>query len=233
MAVKLHRRGFEQAKRLVNNGKVVLDERNDWSEHQPSAEQENEFIRGHGIAEFGAWHLGVDEAHPETTKGHYNFPYGDFWTCTSARSSRRRAGRGSTSTSISRTRRRTCTACCKPSRVSRCSKEPVLGRGTDRRQTLDGGTEAPQLYVSGARPVQPVTLHPRGRLAAPVDGQGLGNGLGRDRVVAAEGAIDPPRASQLRGRRQTASFDHLSGKSPVAAPTPGRLLSQNCSCQPQ
>ena len=78
MTVKLHRRGFEQAKRLVNEGKVVLDERDDWSKHQPSAEQENEFIRGHGIAEFGAWHLGVDEAHPDTTKGHYKFPYGDF-----------------------------------------------------------------------------------------------------------------------------------------------------------
>jgi hypothetical protein len=78
MAVKLHRRGFEQAKRLVNEGKVVLDERGDRSEHQPSAELENEFIRGHGIAEFGAWHLGVDDAHPDTTKGHYKFPYGDF-----------------------------------------------------------------------------------------------------------------------------------------------------------
>jgi hypothetical protein len=78
MAVKLHRRGFEQAKRLVNEGNVVLDERDDWSEHQPSAEQENEFIRRHGMAEFGAWHLGVDDAHPDTTKGHYKFPYGDF-----------------------------------------------------------------------------------------------------------------------------------------------------------
>jgi len=78
MAVKLHRRGFEQAKRLVSAGKVVLDERGDWSEHQPSAEQENEFIRLHGIAEYGAWHLGIDDSRPEMTKGHYKFPYGDF-----------------------------------------------------------------------------------------------------------------------------------------------------------
>jgi hypothetical protein len=78
MAVKLHRRGFDHAKRLINEGKFVVDERDDWSEHQPSAEEGNQFIRRHGMAEFGAWHLGIDDAHPDTTKGHYKFPYGDF-----------------------------------------------------------------------------------------------------------------------------------------------------------
>ena len=78
MAVKLHRRGFDQAKRLVNEGRVVVDDRGAWREHQPSAEEENEFIRRHGIAEYGAWHLGMNDSHPETTKGHYEFPYGDF-----------------------------------------------------------------------------------------------------------------------------------------------------------
>ena len=78
MAVKLHRRGFEQAKGLINEGRVVVDERDAWSEHQPSAEQENEFIRLHGIGEYGAWHLGIDDSRPEMTKGHYKFPYGDF-----------------------------------------------------------------------------------------------------------------------------------------------------------
>ena len=58
MAVKLHRAGFEHAKALVEEGKVVLDERDDWSEHQPSAEEENEFIRRHGLPEYGKWHLG-------------------------------------------------------------------------------------------------------------------------------------------------------------------------------
>jgi len=36
MAVNLHRAGFDHAKELVGEGKVVLDERDDWSEHQPS-----------------------------------------------------------------------------------------------------------------------------------------------------------------------------------------------------
>jgi hypothetical protein len=78
MSVKLHRAGFDHAKKLVNDGKVVLDERDDWSEHQPSAQEENEFIRRHGIREYGKWHLGVDEEQDEDNKGRYKFPYGDF-----------------------------------------------------------------------------------------------------------------------------------------------------------
>ena len=78
MSVKLHRSGFDYAKRLIEDGKVVLDERDDWSEHQPSAQQENEFIRRHGITEFGRWHLGIDDEQDENNKGRYKFPYGDF-----------------------------------------------------------------------------------------------------------------------------------------------------------
>jgi hypothetical protein len=78
MAAKLNQRGFDHAKKLVEEGAVVLDERDDWSEHQPSAEQENEFIDKHGMDEYARWHLGVDESHGENTKGRYKFPYGDF-----------------------------------------------------------------------------------------------------------------------------------------------------------
>lgn len=78
MAVKVHRAGFEHAKSLVQDGKVVLDERDDWSEHQPSAQEENEFIRRHGMGEYGKWHLGIDDEQEEGNKGRYKFPYGDF-----------------------------------------------------------------------------------------------------------------------------------------------------------
>jgi hypothetical protein len=78
MAVKLHTSAFEYAKELAAAGKVVLDERDAWSEHQPSTRDENEFIRLHGFAEFGKWHLGIDDEQPEDTKKHYKFPYGDF-----------------------------------------------------------------------------------------------------------------------------------------------------------
>src|SRR5260370_17685845 len=78
MAVKLNKSGFEYGKELIREGEVVHDERDPWSEHQPSAEDENNFIREHGWPAFGKWHLGIDDAHGENTKGRYKFPYGDF-----------------------------------------------------------------------------------------------------------------------------------------------------------
>jgi hypothetical protein len=78
MAVTLNRRAFEHAKELINDGTFVFDERDAWSERQPSTQQENEFIRLHGSAEYGKWYLGINGERPEDTKGHYEFPYGDF-----------------------------------------------------------------------------------------------------------------------------------------------------------
>jgi hypothetical protein len=78
MAVTLNKKAFEHAKTLVPEGKFVYDERDDWSEHQPSSQDENEFIRTHGIGEYAKWHLGIDRERPLDTKGAYEFPYGDF-----------------------------------------------------------------------------------------------------------------------------------------------------------
>jgi hypothetical protein len=78
MAVKLNRKGFEHATELIGKGRVVWDERDDWSEHQPSTREENEFIAAHGFAEYGKWHLGIDDEADEETKRRYKFPYGDF-----------------------------------------------------------------------------------------------------------------------------------------------------------
>jgi hypothetical protein len=78
MAVKLNHTGYMFARHLVTAGKVVRDERDDWSEHQPSTKDENAFIEKHGMAEYARWHLGVDDSAPAGTKSHYKFPYGDF-----------------------------------------------------------------------------------------------------------------------------------------------------------
>jgi hypothetical protein len=78
MAVKLNKKAFEHAKGLIGERKVVLDERDAWSEHQPSAQQENDFIQLHGFREYGKWYLGIDDEEGEETKGRYKFPYGDF-----------------------------------------------------------------------------------------------------------------------------------------------------------
>lgn len=78
MAVKLNRRAYEHAQRLIEEGRVVLDDRDAWSEHQPSAQQENKFIEEHGLDEYQKWYLGIDDEEDEDNKGRYKFPYGDF-----------------------------------------------------------------------------------------------------------------------------------------------------------
>jgi hypothetical protein len=78
MAVTLNRKAFDHAKALVNEGKVVRDNRDAWSEHRPTAQEENAFISTFGYAEYGKWHLGIDDEEREDTKAHYKFPYGDF-----------------------------------------------------------------------------------------------------------------------------------------------------------
>jgi hypothetical protein len=78
MAVHLHRSALTHARNLIRQGKTVRDDRDAWSEHQPSAARENEFIRRHGWRGYGNWHLGVDAHENEETKARYKFPYGDF-----------------------------------------------------------------------------------------------------------------------------------------------------------
>src|SRR4030081_3907607 len=81
MAVTLNRRAYEHAKELINEGRFVFDERDDWSEHQPSALQESEYIRLHGFAEYGKCFLGINDERPENTKAHYAFPLRRFQRC--------------------------------------------------------------------------------------------------------------------------------------------------------
>jgi hypothetical protein len=78
MTVKLNNAALKHARELIAKGRTVKDERDDWSEHAPSAAQENDWIERHGWEEFARWHLGVDEAEPEETKKRYSFPYGDL-----------------------------------------------------------------------------------------------------------------------------------------------------------
>lgn len=78
MAVRLNKPALEQARKLVREGRVVRDQRDDWSEAAPSADDENAFIEQHGWTEYSHWHLGIDESKSEETKGRYSFPYGDF-----------------------------------------------------------------------------------------------------------------------------------------------------------
>jgi hypothetical protein len=76
--VKLNRRAYDHAKKLAKEDRVVVDERDAWSEHRPSAAKENEFLRLNGFTEYSKWYLGVDDKVGEGRKGRYKFPHGDF-----------------------------------------------------------------------------------------------------------------------------------------------------------
>jgi hypothetical protein len=78
MALKLNDAAFEFAKDRIASGEYVIDERDAWSEHQPTTEEENQLIEDKGWGAYAKWHLGIDDAENEQTKARYKFPYGDF-----------------------------------------------------------------------------------------------------------------------------------------------------------
>jgi hypothetical protein len=76
--VSLNRDAFAYAKHLVRQGRFVRDEHDDWSEHAPSADDENMFIDHNDYAVYAEWYLGVNPGDARDTKQRYSFPFGDF-----------------------------------------------------------------------------------------------------------------------------------------------------------
>jgi hypothetical protein len=78
VTVKLNESAYEYAKRLIEEGKFIDDERDAWSDHHPSTRTENELIEKNGFSEYSNWFLGVNDEYSEDSRRHYEFPYGDF-----------------------------------------------------------------------------------------------------------------------------------------------------------
>jgi hypothetical protein len=78
MSVKLNGPGYEHAKRLIEDGKFIDDEREAWSDHHPSTQTEKDFIEKKGFSEYSKWFLGVNDEYGEESRRHYEFPYGDL-----------------------------------------------------------------------------------------------------------------------------------------------------------
>ena len=76
--IKLNRAAYDHAKRLIREGRCVIDDRDDWSEHQPSSQAQNRYLEERGLTEYARWFLGRDDKHARDAKAHYRFPYGDF-----------------------------------------------------------------------------------------------------------------------------------------------------------
>jgi|SRR6266511_1276888 len=111
MAVKLYQPAFDQAKRLIKAGRFVHDDRDAWSEHQPSAEQENAYLEQRGFGEYARWYLGVDDEQARTPKGGTSFRTATSRRCIAAACSPLSRARANAGTPTSNWPSRTCTAC--------------------------------------------------------------------------------------------------------------------------
>lgn len=60
MAVTLNRRAYDHARKLVDDDRVGLDDRDAWSEPQPSSAHENDYLQSHGWQEYAT---GVENIH--------------------------------------------------------------------------------------------------------------------------------------------------------------------------
>ena len=65
-----------QARKLIDDG--AYDDRTEWSDAAPSADDANAVIEKDGFDAFARWHLGLDPEASEQTKQRFAFPYGDF-----------------------------------------------------------------------------------------------------------------------------------------------------------
>jgi hypothetical protein len=52
--------------------------RSEWSEVQPDATAENEYLERNDWEAYSGWHLGLTDGAGEDTKGRYAFVFGDF-----------------------------------------------------------------------------------------------------------------------------------------------------------
>ena len=74
--MQTNKAAVDRAKKLIEDQQYALD--SDWSEAQPSSDDENNFLEKYGWQTYGEWFLSEHPEHKADTKGHYGFPYGDF-----------------------------------------------------------------------------------------------------------------------------------------------------------
>jgi hypothetical protein len=65
-----------KARRLIDARQYVLQ--SDWGDSQPTADDENAFLKTRSWDDYAEWHLGLTEGPNDGTKARYAFVYGDF-----------------------------------------------------------------------------------------------------------------------------------------------------------
>ena len=72
----LNQAAVEKARHLIEARQYVLD--SDWGSVQPSASDQNAYLKRHSWDEYARWHLGLTEGANDDTKARYAFVYGDL-----------------------------------------------------------------------------------------------------------------------------------------------------------
>jgi hypothetical protein len=65
-----------RARQLIDSRQYVLA--SDWGQAQPSAADQNAFLKSHSWDEYAQWHLGLTDGARDHAKARYAFVYGDF-----------------------------------------------------------------------------------------------------------------------------------------------------------
>ena len=64
------------ARELIAQGQYVLS--SDWGDVQPTASEQNDYLKKHSWEEYERWHLGLTDGANDHTKARYAFVFGDF-----------------------------------------------------------------------------------------------------------------------------------------------------------
>jgi hypothetical protein len=76
IAIRLNQEAEEHAQNFIRERQ--FERESHWSEAQPSAEEENNFIDENGWEAFAKWHVAYDTEASAETKSRYKFSFGDF-----------------------------------------------------------------------------------------------------------------------------------------------------------
>ena len=110
MAIRLNQQAVEHAQNFIKGRQY---ERNsDWSEAQPSAQEENNFIDANGWEAFAKWHLAYDTEASEETKSRDKFPLKTSRSYIAVPSSQPNSAPAQKTTTMSKAPPTGCWRCC-------------------------------------------------------------------------------------------------------------------------
>ena len=72
----MNKLGVAKARALIDAHQYRVRSR--WADVQPSAAEQNAFLKSHDWEEYASWHLALTDGPAEQTKARYAFVFGDF-----------------------------------------------------------------------------------------------------------------------------------------------------------